>query len=187
MNRFARHVLIAELVRAMRDAGSWCGRTHIQKTLYSFQTLFHPGGEWEVRYILYKHGPYSFALDEDLAEMEFYGGLAREQHRCSAARYEPGEGARALRERFGAGVEAWLPQLQFVAQRVGARNPRELEALSLLMFLATDSQECLQHSNEQARLSRVHELKPHLTDTEVRRAQHEYLSLLDTASQFSVC
>jgi uncharacterized protein YwgA len=173
MSRLARHALITHLVSAMQDAESWCGRTHIQKTLYTFQTLFHPGGELEVPFILYKHGPYSFALDEDLAEMQFYGGLERKEQ-LYGARYKPGQGARALRERFGAGVERWLPHVQFVAQRVARKNVRELEALCTLIFVATDPEECRLYPREEDRIVRVLHLKPHLSDTEVRQAHQEY-------------
>jgi uncharacterized protein YwgA len=165
----------------MREAGSWCGRMHIQKTLYTFQTLFHPGDELEVRFILYKHGPYSFALDEDLAEMEFYSGLERKEQRLYEARYEPGQGAKALRERFGSGVETWLPQIEFVARRVSRKNVRELEALCILMFVATDPQERRLYPRDVDCMSRVLELKPHLAHAEVRQAHHEYEQLASDA------
>jgi uncharacterized protein YwgA len=165
----------------MQEAGSWCGRTHIQKTVYSFQTLFHPGDKWEVPFILYKHGPYSFALDEDLAEMEFYGGLGRKEQLPYGARYVPGKGATALLDRFGDGVEAWLPQIEFVARRVAQRNVRELEALCTLMFVATDLEERRQHPSEEAQMARVRELKPHLSDAEVHHAHEELARLTEDA------
>lgn len=180
MSRLARHALITHLVSAMQDAGSWCGRTHIQKTLYTFQTLFHPGGELEAPFILYKHGPYSFSLDEDLAEMEFYGGLVKREQ-LYGARYEPGEGAHALRERFGAGVGAWLPHVRFVAQRVSRKNVRELEALCTLIFVATDIEERRRSPREDDRVDRVLQLKPHLSDAEVRQAHKEYERLAGDA------
>src|SRR5438105_2033660 len=123
MNRLARHALVAELVRAMRGAGSWCARTHIQKTLYCFQTLFQPEADLRYGYILYMHGVYSFELDHALAEMEFYGALAREDRAPYGPRYSA-PGAQLLRERFGRDVERWLPQLESTARQVSRKNVR---------------------------------------------------------------
>ena len=66
MDKLSRHALVAELVRAMQDAGSWCGRTHIQKTLFVFQALFEPEPALRSPFRLHMHGPYSFQLDDAL-------------------------------------------------------------------------------------------------------------------------
>src|SRR2546425_924693 len=105
VSRLARHAMVGELVRALREADSWCGRTQIHKTLYGFQKLFNPDPQLRADYVLYKHGPYSFTLDEDLAEMEFYGGLERQERPPYGPRYAVTTGTDALRDRFGRGVE----------------------------------------------------------------------------------
>ena len=45
MTQKERRALVCRLVKAMRDAGSWTGETHIQKCLYFLQKSDEgPGG-----------------------------------------------------------------------------------------------------------------------------------------------
>jgi hypothetical protein len=39
MNRLQRAALLTTLADKLRDAGSWCGETHLQKAAYLLQTL----------------------------------------------------------------------------------------------------------------------------------------------------
>lgn len=181
MSKLRRHALLANLIEEMRGAKSWTGRTHIQKTLYVFQSFFDAEPDLRVPYLLYRHGPYSFGLDEDLAEMEFYGAIRREEHPPYGPRYELTGEAGVLRARYGAGLDDWLPALRFVAGRVATRPVRELEALCTLMHVATDSEESGRCPHVEAQIARVRELKPHLTDAELHLAAAEYSALREDA------
>jgi hypothetical protein len=178
MERLARHALVAELVRAMGEAGSWCGRTHVQKTLFAFQALFQPEPGLQSPFRLYMHGPYSFQLDDDLTEMEFYGALERDRQPPYGQRYGVRPGAETLRQRFGNGVDRWLLPLRFVAREVATRTARELEALATLIFVATDEREGLRDAAPGQQLAYLRRLKPHLSEAEVNAARAEYQRLL---------
>jgi uncharacterized protein YwgA len=67
---------IAVAAQSLRDNGSWTGRTHLHKHLF----VLHVLGLAEVPFDfeLYHYGPYSFALDAAVAEMETYGDLDKE-------------------------------------------------------------------------------------------------------------
>ncbi len=49
----------------MKNGGSWCGETHVQKCVYFLQQLLKVPMEFNC--IMYKHGPYSFDLNDELA------------------------------------------------------------------------------------------------------------------------
>lgn len=67
MDRFEQAAILTELIDGMRASGSWAGETHIQKGTYFLQQLLEvPLG---FRFILYKHGPFSFDLRDALAIM----------------------------------------------------------------------------------------------------------------------
>jgi uncharacterized protein YwgA len=51
-------------MQTLKNEGSWCGETHIQKALYLCQELMNVPSDF--KFILYKHGPYSFELSEHL-------------------------------------------------------------------------------------------------------------------------
>ncbi len=56
--------IVLYVMKALKANGSWCGETHVQKTLFMCQELF--GVRSDFKFILYKHGPYSFQLSEHL-------------------------------------------------------------------------------------------------------------------------
>src|SRR6266849_277587 len=56
--------IVLYVMKALKANGSWCGETHVQKTLFLCQELF--GVPSNFKFILYKHGPYSFQLSEHL-------------------------------------------------------------------------------------------------------------------------
>lgn len=64
MKRLQRDAVILSLIENLRAKGSWCGETHIQKATYFVQELLRVPLEFE--FVLYKHGPYSFDLSDEL-------------------------------------------------------------------------------------------------------------------------
>src|SRR5579859_5845387 len=68
-----RMLLVAALASRMRDLGGWAGETHIQKCVYFFQRLL--GIPVGYNFILYKHGPFSFDLRDDLGVLRRDGVL----------------------------------------------------------------------------------------------------------------
>jgi len=64
---------------------------------------------------------------------------------------------------------------------VSRKNLRQLEVLCALIFVATDPEEGRLYPRQQDRISRVLELKPHVSDTEVRQADQEFAQLASDA------
>jgi len=65
----------AAAVRALNNANSWTGRIHIHKLLFILQTI--KGLDVPFEFELYQYGPYSFALDHTIADMDTYGNIER--------------------------------------------------------------------------------------------------------------
>lgn len=61
-------IFILKMLGELDEAGSWCGETHIQKCLYLLHSLEDVAFEYE--YVMYKHGPYSFELHDELSRLE---------------------------------------------------------------------------------------------------------------------
>lgn len=180
-----RHALIARLIDAMRAVDSWCGETHIQKSLYTFQALFAPTDHPKLEYILYRHGPYSFDLADDLALMEFLRAIEREPQPGYGPRYALTEGGRFLIDELGKGSEKYSERLGRVAELVSTKNVRQLEALTTLIFVATEPDECEKAPGEVERRLRVQELKPHLTEPELVAAQESFSELKKVARRLA--
>jgi uncharacterized protein YwgA len=73
MKQSHRAAVIALLNREMLHNGSWCGETHIQKAMFLLQDLL--GVDTGFDFILYRHGPFSFELRDELAAMQADGLL----------------------------------------------------------------------------------------------------------------
>src|SRR4051812_23578213 len=63
----SRCAVVVELAKKLRARGSWCGETHIQKAMYIVQDLSR--SNFGYKFVIYKHGPYSFELNNELAAM----------------------------------------------------------------------------------------------------------------------
>jgi hypothetical protein len=84
MNRLQRAALLTELADKLREQGSWCGETHLQKATYFLQTLrLVPTG---YDFILSKFGPFAFDLAEETIST------------CYNARLRPSRYAMTLRK-----------------------------------------------------------------------------------------
>jgi hypothetical protein len=62
-----RCTLIVDILKGLREHGSWCGETHIQKAMYISQDLAKTN--FGYKFIMYKHGPFSFDLKDELSAM----------------------------------------------------------------------------------------------------------------------
>ena len=67
MDRLQRASVLLALNEQLRAAGSWAGETHMQKATYFLQHLM--GVPLAFDFILYKHGPFSFDLRDELTAM----------------------------------------------------------------------------------------------------------------------
>jgi len=63
--------MIVDLLKKMRAQGSWCGETHIQKAMYISQDLAKVN--FGYKFVMYKHGPFSFDLKDELSAMRASG------------------------------------------------------------------------------------------------------------------
>src|SRR5437016_5656530 len=73
---YRKPALVLSVIRGLRSQGSWTGKTYVQKTLF----LLKAASDVEVpfSYVLYKHGPYSFEVEAELAQMRSYAAVRAE-------------------------------------------------------------------------------------------------------------
>lgn len=177
MEEYARKAILLALLDKMKRNGSWCGETHFQKSVYFLQEGL--GVPLELRFILYKHGPYSFDLDRVLGEM--HGSyLVRQEVRGSYGPSlvvdEPGE---RLMMSFPKTIDGRSFEIAFVAERISARSVVELERIGTALYVRNKHPDF--SSDEQVR--RIVELKPHITLDQASDAVLEISKLLDEAAR----
>lgn len=166
MNTPERIVLVAALAEQLRKRGSWCGETHLQKSLFLLQEMLKVPLEFE--FVLYKHGPYSFDLRDHLTMMRADGYLDVEpQPFPYGPRLSPSNISSELRKRFPQTEQRYSKQIEFVASAVGTSGVAELERLATALYVTA------KHSGPKGSDGRekdLRALKPHVSLEEARGA-----------------
>src|ERR1700730_6421073 len=133
MNRLARAALLTRLVQDLRQRGSWCGETHIQKSTYLLQDLMKvPLG---LEFILYKHGPFSFDLRDDLTGLRADELIKLEPHWPYGPRVEPTDRCEYIQKIFSKTVDRYADSISFVADKLSHRGVADLERLATAFFV----------------------------------------------------
>ena len=170
MDRLSRAAILTRLASELRAAGSWCGETHIQKAVYLLQALL--GVPTDFRFVLYKHGPYSFDLADELTGLRGDQLLALEVE----APYGPALCADPASERLEVErkqmIARFADHLRYVAQVMGDRTVAQLERLGTALYVTKQTN--LGHDGSlPSRAECIHRLKPHVSVDAAAQAVEE--------------
>jgi len=169
MDRLRRAALLIRLMEKLREKGSWCGETHVQKAVLFLQDLLRvPLG---FQFTLYKHGPFSFDLRDELTSMRADELLRLEPQQPP---YGPRIAATPRTERiknlFRKTLSDYDASINFVAERLGAKGVADLEGLATALYVTQHSGGCW--SLDQ-RSRQITEIKPHISYEDARSATEE--------------
>jgi len=158
MDRQKREAILVRLTEALHEKGSWCGETHLQKAAFFLQEMV--GAKMGFDFILYKHGPFSFDLRDELAAMRADGMVAfRVQHPEYGPSIVPEPGADVLKRRFPKTLAAHERFVEFVADRFETKPVTELERLGTAFYVLRELESS---ANVAICAQRVNQLKPHI-------------------------
>lgn len=177
MNLKQKRAVISKLVESLQEQGSWCGETHIQKATYCLQEV--TSVPLEFNFILYKHGPFSFDLRDELTAMRAYGFL---DIRVNPYPYGPSlcitEMAKALTQDLPKTLQKFNKKINFIAATLGDKGVAELERLATALFVARE--ENLKNTDERANV--IHKLKPHVSIAQANAASRDIDMILSHAA-----
>lgn len=166
MELLQRAAVILSLAEKLWEKGSWCGETHIQKAAYLLEEML--GVPLEVEFVLYKHGPYSFDLTDDLARFKADGILEEEiMPYPYGPRIKPGKLAEQIKGKYPKTTAKYLPVVQFVADNIGDSKVTVLEQVATALYV---TREGAVGGDVIARARRLHDLKPHVPLEDAREA-----------------
>jgi hypothetical protein len=157
MNQLVQEAVLVGLSRRLRKKGSWTGETHLQKAAYLLSEL--RSVDFDFDFILYKHGPFSFELRDELAHMRAEG-LIRSV--VPDPRYGPQllatQAGEKLENLLGQMTERYGPALDWVADTLGGRDVMDLERLATAMWMTRKGPGPIK-----ARAEAVVKVKPHIS------------------------
>lgn len=169
--------VLARLIDQMANSGSWNGETHIQKAVYFLETA--TGVPTNLGFVLYKHGPYSFDLHDELVWMkadQFIGIKPKYPYGPSFHLTELGS---VLLSHFPKTVSRFTDQIKFVADELGEEPVVELERLATAWFVTVKHP-----ADPEERARTVNTLKPHITLEEARSAIQRVDDIAERAKKF---
>ena len=153
----SRCAIVVDLAKKLRERGSWCGETNLQKALYIVQDLAR--ANFGYKFVIYKHGPYSFDFKSDLAAMRAANIL---QFQFPREGYGPSIVPTAFGERVynvnKENIEQYLSLNNFLATWFAASDVRHLERVATAYYISTKYPQ--EPIPERAR--RLSALKPHV-------------------------
>lgn len=159
MERNKRAVVLLGLVEGLRNNLSWCGETHIQKAAYFLQEMMQVPLGFD--FILYKHGPFSFDLADEITAMRADNLLKLQPQPYP---YGPSilrsEASESFMKRFPKTLQKYGPHTAFVAEKLGGKKVNELEKLATALYVTSENES---DGDLQSRAQRIHDLKPHVS------------------------
>jgi len=168
---FRMHAIILKIIESLQANGSWTGKTHIQKSIFLFQETTPVDKLFT--FVLYKHGPYSFEIEDELEQMKSYAAISIKAVGQVGVELKPSVNA-AYVEDHAALSSTERQNIEKIGEFVGAKNVMELERIATTVWVR--SREGLTDSTAVA--ARVHALKPHVSISDALTADKEALGCL---------
>lgn len=156
MNRMQRSALLTKLVRRLRDEGSWGGETHVQKATYFLQELLKVPLGFD--FILYKHGPFSFDLHDEIAALRGDGLLRFELHYRYSPHLQPTDMVTHIQKRCPKTLAKYDSRIRLVAETFGDKGVVQLELLGTALYVTLNYGRSVP-----CRAAKMTCLKPHIS------------------------
>ncbi|MDE0532278.1 MAG: hypothetical protein OXI01_12640 [Albidovulum sp.] len=160
MDRIKRVAVISNLADRLRKEGSWCGETHVQKAGYFLQALLDVPLGFD--FVMYKHGPFSFDLRDELTSLRADGLLELQARTPYGPSYVTTELGKEIQGMFPRTLAEYENKLEFVADRLGRLTVLELEKLATALFVTLDRER--HDGTEEGRAGELHRLKKHISE-----------------------
>lgn len=158
MNRLKKAAILTRLIQGLRGKNSWCGETHVQKATFLLQEMTQVPLGFD--FILYKHGPFSFDLRDELTSLRADELIALEPQAPYGPRIAVTDRCDYIQGLYPKTLSRYGKHLDFVADKIHEKGVAELECLATAFYVT--ALEGDKNSVEQ-RTEKIKELKPHLT------------------------
>lgn len=173
MNRLVQEALLIGLAKRLSEKGSWTGETHLQKAAYLLSELCEI--DFDFDFILYKHGPFSFELRDELGSMRAEGLLERlVPDQRYGPRFEVTKRGLELESQFTRTMARYRKSLDWISETLGARGVMDLERLATALWITRHNPE----ATVAARAAELSMVKRHIRPEDATDAVSEIDELL---------
>lgn len=178
MDRLKKAALLTRLIERLREKQSWCGETHVQKATFFLQKIMDVPLEFD--FILYKHGPFSFELRDELTALRADDLLKLEPQWPYGPRIATTERSQYIQRIYSKTLARYEDRITFVAEWLGGKGVAELERLATALYI-TELAHNRASVNERA--NQLTNLKPHIPPESARAAIEEVDRIIEEARE----
>lgn len=133
MKRLTRTAVVTRLIEQLRDQDCWCGETHVQKATYLLQELSHVPMGFD--FTLYRYGPYSFELRDDLTSMRADRIVQLEYRWFYGSRIKITSRGKRIQDLYSVTLNRYSDSIKSIAEFVGSKGVDELERIGTAFFV----------------------------------------------------
>lgn len=178
MKRLKRAALLTRLIEGLRESESWCGETHVQKATFFLQNLMQVPLEFE--FILYKHGPFSFDLRDEITALRADNLLMLErQWPPYGPRIATTNQSKHIQNNYPRTLTKYDKRIVFTAQKLGDKKVIELERLTTALYVTVADPD----ASPGNRTNELRRLKPHVAREDARDAIEEVDRIIEEAKE----
>lgn len=154
--REQRVTLLLHMIGRLIEKGSWFGETHIQKCIYFLQEFYNVPSGYE--YILYKHGPFSFELRDELTAMRADELLSLVPRPPYGSSFQYGKTADLWMQKYQKEASNYFALTEKVVDVLAGKRVKELEQLTTALYVKKRSE----NKNVDIMADELISLKPHI-------------------------
>jgi hypothetical protein len=178
MDRLRRAAVLTRLIGQLRQKGSWCGETHVQKATLFLQNLMRVPLGFD--FILYKHGPFSFDLRDELTSLRADELVKLEPQRGYGPRITTTDQSKYIQGLYSKTLEKYDDSISFIAKNLGSKGVADLERLATALYV---TQRLSSDSSIDERVTNLTALKPHISRDEAVEAIKEVDQIIEQSTQ----
>lgn len=182
MERLKRSAIILSLIDSLLKENNWCGETHIQKTTYFLQELLKVPLGFD--FILYKHGPFSFDLSDELMAMRADMMVQLQSRPPYGPSIVPGPTSEHLKRLFPKTLKKYEKEVKFITKEMAKYNIADLERIATALYVTLEAQETGRKEISQVALY-ITEIKPHISSEQARIALEQEAEIRDKAKELA--
>ena len=180
MDRIKRAAVISSLADRLWQKGSWCSETHFQKVGYFLQERLRVPLGFD--FVMYKHGPFSFDLRDELTSLRADGLLQILVRPPYGPSFVTTDVARDLQDAFPKTLQQYEGALDFVVNKLGSRTVADLERLATALFVTLRPKSG--DRSVEGRARELHQLKQHIPEAVARSAVQELDRLVEDSEVY---
>jgi len=184
MDTLNRYACVLSVIKSLQKTTEKVNETKIQKTMFFIEEIFPEIDVYE--FIMYKYGPFSFDLRDDLGHMvakKFLRTIDREPY---GTQISEDDLSKQLEMQYSENYLKIKPYSDFIAEKIGGKGIHDLEAIGTALFIIQIKDKEIQNITLQNKIKLFDIFKPHIDEKIAIDAIEEVKTILEEAEKLKI-